>query len=159
METTTKNLTAIPLTPYQYKTLLLMAYLAEWVVNAWRNNNHNKRFQDLEQYFYSFHRLFQEEKWIDFDKEDKKYYPSRELENAAEEFIEAYDNETFWEELIDRLTQRDAIKKHGPEQLQKMSIEERFRALAKFEDRYKKEFSLNGLDRVGIDESTIQEKT
>ena len=48
-----------------------------------------------------------------------------EEEDLAAERMGAYDNETFWAELIERLSERDLVAKHGQSASEKMTIEER----------------------------------
>ena len=64
----------------------------------------------------------------------------------------AYDNETFWAELIERLTERDLVAKHGQSTCEKMTIEERFTNVAEFETRYDEEFETHGIERLTIKE-------
>jgi hypothetical protein len=64
--------------------------------------------------------------------------------------MDAYDNETFWAELIERLSQRDLVAKHGQSACEKMTIEERFANLEEFETRYDEEFEARGIERLTI---------
>ena len=47
--------------------------------------------------------------------------------------MDAYDNETFWAELIERLSERDLVAKHGQQAIENMTVEERFTNLEEFE--------------------------
>jgi hypothetical protein len=62
----------------------------------------------------------------------------------------AYDNETFWAELIERLSDRDLVAKHGKSAREQMTIEERFTKLEEFETRYDEEFETHGIERLTI---------
>ena len=69
------------------------------------------------------------------------------------QYIDDYDNQTFWEELIERLANRDFLAKYGEEAIQKMSFEERFTKFQEFEERYDEEFEDHGIERIVISDS------
>ncbi len=139
----------ISLTSEQYKNLLLMTYLGNWLVNA-HNVERNKTFDDLAMHIYSFAKSFGAGSLVDSVPEEGKYYPTRECEELAEEYLAEYDNETFWDELTDRLTERDFVAKYGEKAIKKMTIEERFTNMEEFEKVYDEEFDKHGLDRITI---------
>ena len=45
------------------------------------------------------------------------------LDEWAMPFIEEYDNETFWDELIERLVDKDVMNRYGVETIRKMRME------------------------------------
>ena len=64
--------------------------------------------------------------------------------------IDKYDNDTFWDELIERLVERDVFREIGEARLRKMTIEERWKAEDPLREKYGIEFEKNGLDNVEI---------
>ena len=64
---------------------------------------------------------------VEYDPEMKKYFPTREYDetNVVMDAIVDYDNESFWEELMERLATRDLILKEGKEKVMAMDDEER----------------------------------
>ena len=143
----------ISLTAKQYKTLLLTTYLGHWVINAHRIKP-DKAFDELASHVYSYAKSFDLPDLVERDADSGKYFPTRQFEDLASEYIDAYDNETFWDELIDRLSERDLAAKHSQEAREKMTMEERFTHLEKFETRYDEEFEKYGIERLTIkDES------
>src|SRR3972149_7905870 len=52
---------------------------------------------------------------IEYSKDFHEYMPTRKYEDtcSAMEFIEEFENESFWDELIDRLAERDTIREVG----------------------------------------------
>jgi hypothetical protein len=138
----------ISFTPEQYKSLLMLTYLGSWMVNAHKVDP-DKTFDDLGMYNYSFAQSFGIKDLIE-STGDGKYYPTKKFEEIAEEYLDEYDNETFWDELIDRLADRDFVGKYGQTAIEKMTIEERFSNRDEFEEHYATEFEEHGLDRVTI---------
>jgi len=139
----------ISLTPEQYKTLLLMAYLGNWMINS-HQVEREQTFEGVASHVYSYADSFGVIGLVEKDPDDGTYYPTRELEELAAEHMDAYDNETFWAELIERLSQRDLVAKHGQSACEKMTIEERFANLEEFETRYDEEFEARGIERLTI---------
>src|SRR5690554_3208405 len=89
---------------------------------------------------------------VTYDQEFGKYYFTKFYEDEAEpmKYIEEFENETFWDELVDRLAKRDVVNEHGLEATQAMDIMERFEALGKYEEYYNDEFEEHGLARLRV---------
>jgi hypothetical protein len=139
----------ISLTPEQYKTLLLATYLGNWMVNSHQVET-DKTFDTLASHVYSYAESFGLVGLVELDADNGQYYPTRELEELAAEYIDAYDNETFWDELIERLSQRDLDAKYGQDASEKMTVEDRFTKLEEFEARYDEEFEKHGVELLTI---------
>ena len=57
----------------------------------------------------------------------------------------------FWDELIDRLAEKDLIQQEGSvEEVMKLSLEERITKEGILKEKYAKEFAKNGLRNVTI---------
>lgn len=139
----------VSLTPEQYKDLLLMTYLGSWMINS-HQVEREQSFEEVASHIYSHAESFGVTGLVEKASDDGKYYPTRELEDLAAERMAAYDNETFWAELIERLSERDLVAKHGQSASEKMTIEERFANLEEFETRYDEEFETHGIERLTI---------
>jgi hypothetical protein len=139
----------ISLTPEQYKTLLLTTYLGNWMVNS-HQVDRDEAFEAVASHVYSYAESFAVVGLVERDSDNGKYYPTRELEELGAEHMAAYDNETFWAELIERLSERDLVAKHGQSATEQMTIEERFTNVEEFETRYDEEFETHGIERLTI---------
>ena len=129
-----------------------MLYLADWVMNSHSVETVWKEHDKLRKKILSHYQEMGAEDMIEYSEENNDYYEPIEFDDYIhEKFIKAYDEETFWEELIDQLTKRDAIANIGAEKLQAMENEERFVKLGEISDHYGREFELHGLNRVKID--------
>ena len=140
---------SISMTPEQYKTLLLMTYLGNWMINSHQVET-DKTFDTVASHVYSYAESFGLASLVELDADNGQYYPTRALEELAAEHMDEYDNETFWAELIERLSDRDLVAKHGQDASEKMTVEERFTNLEEFETRYDEEFETRGIERLTI---------
>lgn len=146
----------IKLTKEQYKNLIKLVYLGNWMVNAIRSGNKEdpqiEKYNEIEQYIFSFAKDFGLEKYVEYVEEFKEFFPTREFEDdpEIEKYINDYDEETFWEELIHRLSWRDFIRTYGKEAVEKMDIEERIEKGFPFEEKYRQEFAKNGLNNLEV---------
>lgn len=145
----------IDLTKKQYEQLLELMYLGEWMANGHKVGAENK-YDELEQRVFSYAKNFGSQNLIEYDRELKKSFPTKELEESGIfDIIDDYNNKTFWEELVDRLADRDFVQKYGMEKIEKMSFKERFSKQTAFEEIYSAEFEESGLNNVLI----VQRKT
>jgi hypothetical protein len=141
----------INFTEKQYETLLKIVYMGAGIVNSVDESEGNK-FTEIEEYIYSFAKNTGLENLVDYDEEEKAYYPSEALESDDEivEYIQNYDDDTFWEKLIYNLAMRDMEHKFGKEKLEKMQEEDIHANLQSFAQKYEKEFSKNGIKNLKV---------
>ena len=139
----------IEFTKEQFERLLKIVYLGNWLVNAIhsgrKDDEHIKEFDEIEQYIFSFAKDFGLEKYVEFDEKLQEFFPIGELEEELQKFVDEYDNEVFWEELISRLARSDFIREYGKEAINKMSLEERIEKEFPFEKNTAKNFPKTAL--------------
>jgi hypothetical protein len=146
----------IKLTKEQYKNLLKLIYLGNWMVNAIRSgadgDEQIEKYNDIEQHIFSFAKDAGLEKYIEFDEKYNKFFPTIEFEEdpEIEKYRQDYDDEIFWQELADRLGTRDFIREYGEEVIEKMDQEERFIKLQEFIVKYEEEFEKNGIENLEV---------
>jgi hypothetical protein len=82
----------IELTKEEYKTLLTITYCGEWMLNSHKIkvDSISKRTESLEQNIFSFAKDAGLGKWIEFDTEMKKYFPTADMEDELHKFIDLY---------------------------------------------------------------------
>ena len=105
----------INLTKKQYETLAKTVYLGNWMANAHRTGQEGdpikKEYEEITNYIFSlasefgFSKNFEHD--LEYDKSDKT-----EINKLQEE----YDENTFWDELSDRLGERDFFRKYSKEE-------------------------------------------
>lgn len=143
----------IPFTKRQFMALLKAVYLGNWMANAYRTNDMQKDYESTENYIFSLAPLFGLEKYMDHAESDgNRYYPTNEFEEKTDvhKLHEAYDEETFWDELVDRLGTRDFFEKYSKEEIKKMTGDEWFIKLHECIDAVSEEINDFGLERIII---------
>jgi len=136
----------------EYRRLMMLAYLGEWVVNAIRKES-DPAFEDVSAKVFSFAQGTSLESLVRYDENAAAWIPSEAFETEAHALIDQYDDKTFWEELTARLTERDLTEKHGARALGAMRSEQRVRAASPIAKAYTKEFEDQGLDRLRVADS------
>lgn len=146
----------IEITKEEYRALLDVFHIADWVFHAYKTEegSETEEYRNLEQKFLSLAKEMGFEPLVEFDAETGKYYPTREYEDtsAVMDAIVDYDNECFWDELIERLASRDLILQEGRDKVVAMDFEERLVKTGALREKYSEEFCRNGLSRVVIKE-------
>jgi hypothetical protein len=110
-----------------------------------------KHYAELEQKMYALAGDFGCGHLVQYSESDSRYYPTRELEDGpARDFIEAFEGDTFWSQLVEHLAERDLIRELGKEKFGALDRAERWERLENLETRYWEEFQSNGLERLEI---------
>ncbi|MEI6123160.1 MAG: hypothetical protein WCQ95_05965 [Bacteroidota bacterium] len=129
----------------QYKELLKLIYIGDWVVDEPENIVLN----DLVQHIFSKSKDAGLEKMVEFDNELELFMPSMDFDEEVIDIVDDYEEECFWDHLIYRLADRDIHAKLG-EKADSMTMEEKIDMLDPVTEKYVKEFEKNGLDNVVI---------
>lgn len=136
------------LTESQYRTLVKVVYLGTWMVNATKTGEDiDQTFEDMEQLVFALSKEIDMSDWIEYDDKFEKYFPTRYLEDEVHQFIKEYDDDVFWEELINRLARRDLFREIGP--VSQLS-DDNFSRQFELEAAYEKEFAKHGLKNLEI---------
>ena len=144
-------------TKSEYRTLFDMIYMAEWMLTAndVQPDPAKAKYQHLAQKIYSHAKEMGWESLVEVSTEDNEYFPTREYEEkgGVHALIDQYDSDSFWDQLVDRLTERDVEGKAGATQGKPLS-EAAYSALADpIAESYEREFSANGIERLVVRES------
>jgi len=133
----------------QYENLVKLAYLGNWVINA----NRAECFDEYEQLLQIILARAGEAglgNSVEKDAEGEEYYPTGDFEDYLQSFVSEYDEENFWDELVERLAERDIEEKYDPAKIEAMPASARIELWEKFEERYLAEFEKNGVRRLRI---------
>lgn len=141
----------IDLSEDQYRTLIKLAFLGNWLANAWRTSDREylHEYEEVEQLIYAQAGALGEEMGLK-RSEDGEYFPLDRLEEVLLPLIEAYDDDCFWTNLVERLAQRDLEEMLGAEGIKRMPSEERDDAFCRFAEKYGREFDEFGLDNLRL---------
>lgn len=137
----------ITLKSEEYRKLIELAYLGEWVINA----HHDTDYQDdaataALQKLLAAHPLPEVVK----DDETGEHYMNVEwIERLYDAYILDYDDHVFWDELAERLAQRDLAKRRGvsPDDINR---DDDLLELKPLEERYRDELEEHGIERLEI---------
>lgn len=137
----------LELSPDEFRKLIELAYLGEWMINA----QHDPEFQDeaadaIVQRLLAAHKLPD----VDRDEETGDYFMQSEwTDRLYDDHILDYDDHIFWDELTERLAMRDLARERGTES-DHIDREEDLHLLRPIEERYRQEFEEHGLDQLDI---------
>ena len=148
----------IDISKEEYRSLLDVLQMAEWVMHAHEEEKDplTEPYDKVIQKFYALAKDMGQDHMVEYDPKLQEYFLSLEFEDTSpsREFITEFTNETFWDELIHRLADRDIARKIGGyEQLDALSMTERFAHEGPILSKYAQEFDDNGLERLEIVES------
>ncbi len=130
--------------------------MSDWVLHAHSvgKMEETEEYSELIQRILSYAKEMGHSSLVEYDKSLGSYFPTREMEEDSEsrKYIEEFEKNCFWEELIARLTDQDALKKSGKSSLAEMELNERFALLSEAEGKWATEFETHGLTRLKVDE-------
>ncbi len=141
----------INITKKQYRTFLEMLEIADWVLHAHDTERvETKKYREFEQLVFSFAKDCGFENLVEYDEEMNEHFPTREFEETSPgmDYIRDFENDTFWNELVERLTERDLIRLYGEDRVDSMNRQELAEKENQLEKRYAEEFYQNGLENV-----------
>lgn len=128
----------IDLTPKEFRRLLDLVYIGNWVLNATRGEDRFQDYDDLESKIFSLSPALSE-RW------NGTVVPSRAFaEGGIHEAIALYEDNVFYEILAEELSRRDM---DYPE-----ITEENYEEILHRMDRYMSEFQLSGVDHLVLEE-------
>ncbi len=143
----------INLTKDEYLALLDIFEIADWVLHAHQAEQpaETERYTGLEQKLYALAEDFGCGQTVEYSEADSRYYPTRELEEGpAMDFIDAFEEDTFWSRLVEHLAERDLVRELGKEKFGSLDRAERWERLEKLETGYWDEFQAHGVERLEV---------
>ena len=142
----------INITKKEYLTVLEILEIVDWVLHAHHGEvrSETKKYREIEQKIFSFAKDMGFENLVIYESRLKRYFPTRKFEDTSPSmnFVREFEDDSFWDELINRLVERDLIRLVGEERLDSMPVEERFEREGPVEKRYADEFYNHGLDNL-----------
>ena len=140
----------IRLSRQQFETLLKSVYLGDWMVNAIRApGSYVQEFEELEQLLLSIAHKSGLHDVVELHPALSQFFLKEEWYEALQPFIDEYDDEAFWDGLVDRLADRDFSETYG-DSVNSMDEKERFERLSPFIEKYGTEVEEHGVDRLRV---------
>ena len=140
----------IELTKEQLDKLAKLVYMGNWMANSWRNEDVIEEYDEVESLILNEANKHGLSEYSELDEVEKKYVPSHELEEKMAELVDFYNDNTFWDQLIFRMADRDYVRKHGEEAMAELETEKGMEREKPLLEKYEKEFNEHGLDRLEI---------
>ncbi len=134
-------------TPDELKKLIELAYLGEWLINA----HHDADFQD-EAATAAMQKLLAGARIpeVEQDVETGNYYLTSDwTDRLYDQYILDYDDHVFWDELTERLAQRDLARDRGVP-IDQVNRDEDIRELRPREEHYRRELEEHGVERLEL---------
>jgi len=144
-------------TKNEYRFLLDMVEMAEWVLNSRKTDSSDevKEYSEVYQKILSHAKEMGFENLITYDENLDGYYATAEYEESEHmRYIEEFEDDVFWEALPHRLAVRDLVEQFGEKKYMEMEFEERVSKILDLEEIYNKELEENGIDNLRFENLT-----
>ncbi len=130
----------LKLTPKQYRRLLDLVYIGNWVLNSTRGEDRIKEYDEVESLIFSY--CLNRGMTNLVELYEGELIPSRAFaDGGIHEAIMAYEDVTFFEILAEELAMRDLGE----------PTRENYEALMDRMEQYMGEFEENGTDHITVD--------
>ena len=140
----------ITLSTDQLEKLLQLVYLGNWVVNSFRGDERHEESDRVAEQILALAPSKGLKDLVEFDEFEGRYFPSRKLEKDSEDFLVEYEDNVFWNMLVDGLAERDLVKTYGREAVDTMEWNEYNEKMEPLQKKYEKEIDEFGLDRLDV---------
>lgn len=144
----------IDLTRRDYQSLLTVLEIADWVLHAYSPEEpaESAPIRALEQKVLALADEFGCGELVEFDAGEQRYWLSREYDEVSDatQFIEQFENDNFWEQLTDRLVERDLMRQLGEKAVKRLDFDQRAEKSEPYQRLYGEEFLTHGVDRLEI---------
>jgi len=140
----------IQLTKEQLETLVKLVYLGNRMANDWRTEDVLEEYDEVESLVLDAAHKNGLDDYMEYEEDTGKAVPSGELEEKMAEIADFYNDNTFWDQLIYRMADRDYVRKFGEDSLDELYTEQGMERERPLVERYEKEFNEHGLDRLEV---------
>jgi hypothetical protein len=145
----------INFTKAEYRLLVEMLTVADWVMHGKYADTQNSDYQKLRNKIFSFYKEFDAKNLIDTGFKKDEFFETDELMNYVHQnFMDSYEEDVFWDELIHKLGLRDVINEIGVDKYNDMEMIERASKVEDVKESYATEFAQHGIKNVIIKLST-----
>jgi hypothetical protein len=138
------------LTKDQYEKLMELVYLGNWLVNSYRAEDRLDEYDRTAEHILSLAPAAGFVERVEFDEFEGRYFPSQKFDEDLRQYVDEYDDDVFWNTLIDRLAERDLIRDLGEETVNKMEWDEYNRKVEPYIKKYEKEIDDSGVENLQV---------
>ncbi len=147
----------IECTKEEFQKLFDLVYAGNVLINGLRSQEEKVEvYTKMEQTIFAMAEEFGIEDVVEYDEEFKEWMPTHDYEEGGiNDYLDEYDTQVFWEELVMRLARRDALNYVGD--VEPDMSKEKLRAMQeKLEEKYEEEFHYHGLEHLKLIEPPLQ---
>ena len=116
----------------EFRTFLDILEIADWVLNSHHTHtlDEYKKYSEFEQKIFSHAEKFGFDDLIEYAEEHQEYFPTRKHDDNSNvmPIIREYEEDSFWEEIAERMAKRDMFRGLGKEKIMAMTHEEQLMA-------------------------------
>lgn len=149
----------INVTKKEFKDLMDMLQIVQWIMNAHAVGVEDEKphFNEIEQKIYGLAKEMGLGDLVEYSNEMGRFYPSYRYEEANdwEEYIDEYDENSFWSKLSGKLAARDLFAQVGEQAFREMNVQERAAKLLELETWYDNEFEENGIKNIQVKQAKL----
>ncbi|MFB6347261.1 MAG: tetratricopeptide repeat protein [bacterium] len=155
MNTRRRNSTMeLELSEEQFETLMTLVEAGSWLINCHRKQSERiDRFDEVVSLIFSYAEESGLEDYVYYEENEDRYLPADELTQRIMDFVNEYENDSFWDNLVSRLAERDIQQQYDQETLDDMNTREWVKTLHEYKEKYWEEFEKHGIERLVIDKS------
>lgn len=141
---------SINITNKEYQSLIDLVAIASWIMDAYTiGEGQYPNHRELIKKIYSSFKLMQSEGKIEFAPEFNDYFETRNFEEFIQnEFIQPYEENFFWDELVYKLAERDVTASIELDEFKKMDGMKRLELIDAAKESYELEFEKNGIKNL-----------
>lgn len=138
----------LELSEEQFKSLLELVFMGNWLANAHRKDT-IKRYSELEEHLFTLCTQFG---LIGYSDPDEPKYPTSLFIKSLRGLIKENEEVTFWEQFVERFSTLQIHRDHTQEQLENMEQSELLALIKEYEDDLRMHLSKNGLSLFQLPE-------
>lgn len=142
----------------ELKALVELAVMSDWVMTAHDIEDDERKdpYLQLVQKIYAFAHKNGMKKEIEHLEDIQEYFPAEDWEDKslAREFITEFEEKTFWDELVEKLAERELNRKLKTDKA--ASEQQHIEMFEEFASRYAEEFAENGIENLDIIKKAVK---
>ena len=136
----------------ELKALVEMSVMADWVMTAHDNEDDERKdpYMKLVQKIYAFAHKNGMKEEIEYLEDIQEFFPDEEWEakSLARTIISEFEEKTFWDELVERLAERELNRKLQNSKAK--NFEQHMEIFEEYASKYANEFAENGIAHLDI---------
>lgn len=137
----------LEITKKDYRKLVELVYLGVVLHHTYSKKEY-KSMHKAEQAIYSQAKKFDCEDLINFIPQLNSFHASHDLMDRMDLFHVEYDYNTFYEELIERLAEKEFMRYYSTEQVMAMDQDKKDEALQYLREKYDAAALIGGLEKI-----------